>query len=368
MTRNQNHDADASSSSSSSSSRKRFRGFDNDGVALNHDVLFIVMMKLGVVDFVAFSGVCKSWRSLAFSNWNMFMASKPPMSICISDEWCSLEDLEGKKFKTIIPHSAGRICFGLTCGYLILFSRETRDFWLVNPITRHELHFPNYPIDVEDAYGRIRAILFFSPSTSGWMFVVLHRLSRPKLSFSIAGKQGWNHVDPTVPIPPILDLHAFKGKIYTHHADSSVCELRLNPNRKDKWTLLESKNFPKLDLPFPELVSSIEKLYMIYWSSSSPKKVMELDFGEMKWVPPKKTIREYTFFLGAKKSSVAFKPESWIGPPIQYKRYGHFQSWTSPPTQYKSYWHFLAGQNVVFSKGMWYFPHDCLKVNLLDGW
>nr|KAJ0196471.1 hypothetical protein LSAT_V11C700380520 [Lactuca sativa] len=84
----------------------------NSGVApwsdLPHDVLSVVMMKLGVIDFVAVSRVCKSWRSVALSNRNK--------------------------------------CFGVTCGYLILFDEEYNDFWLVNPITRHELHFPGTPV------------------------------------------------------------------------------------------------------------------------------------------------------------------------------------------------------------------------------
>lgn len=30
---------------------------------LKHDVLSLVMMQRGVIDFLTFSGVCKSWRS-----------------------------------------------------------------------------------------------------------------------------------------------------------------------------------------------------------------------------------------------------------------------------------------------------------------
>ncbi|KAL7591394.1 hypothetical protein Lser_V15G32983 [Lactuca serriola] len=352
-TRHQNHDDDASSSLSSTT--KRFKTFDNIGVShwsnLSHDVFFLVVMQLGVVDFVAFSGVCRSWRSLALSNWNMFMASKPPMSICSrasnQDSYWYLEDFERRRFRTFIPHSAGRICFGLTSGYLILGGRETQDFWLVNPITRHELHFPGFPIYVRALeHLSIKAILFFSPSTSGWVFVVLHR----KISFFITGKRGWNHVSSTL---PILDLHAFKGKIYILHTDYSVCELRLDPNWKRKWTLLETKNFPKPDLLYPQLISSGDNLYLMSLFSQ-PYKVLELDFGEMKWVSPEKTIREYAFFLSEKKSSAAIKPESWAGPQTHYKSYDYFIRNEMPQRMF--YYH----------KWMWYFPFDCLNVNILD--
>ncbi|XP_023736016.1 uncharacterized protein LOC111883918 [Lactuca sativa] len=349
---------------SSSSSRKRFKTFDNGGVAswsdVNHDVLFIVMMKLGVVDFVAFSGVCKSWRSLAVSNRNTFMASKPPMQISIGphvnkeDSYYFLEDLIEGRFKTIIPHSSCRAYFGLTCGYLILFGRETRDFWLVNPITRDELHFPNYPLIVTSHEVQMRAIkgiLVFSPSISGCVFVVLHRKN---ISFSIVGKQGWNHISSPIPTPEILDLHVLKGKIYSIHTDSSICELRLDQNQNLKWTSFETKNYPKKDWFPPEFVSSGEKLYMIYRSSSSRRKVMELDFGEMKWVPPKKTTGECVFFLSRFTSCVAIKPESW--PELQ--------------TLYRSCGYFLdddkSRQCMFCYEWMWYFPHDCLNVTVLD--
>ncbi|CAH1426883.1 unnamed protein product [Lactuca virosa] len=105
MTRNQNHD--------DGSSTKKIKTWDNGGVApwldLNHDVLFLVMMRLGIVDFFAFSGVCKSWRSLSLSNKKRFMASKPPILMRIStrgnEKECCLKDFEGRKLKTIIPHS-----------------------------------------------------------------------------------------------------------------------------------------------------------------------------------------------------------------------------------------------------------------------
>ncbi|CAH1449763.1 unnamed protein product [Lactuca virosa] len=359
VARNQSHDDDASSSSSSSSSSsttKRFETFDNMGVTywsnLTHDVVFLIMMQLGVVDFVAFSEVCRSWRSLALSNWNIFMASKPPMSVFSrasnEDSYWYLEDFERRRFKTFIPHSAGRICFGLTSGYLILGGRETQDFWLVNPITRHELHFPGFPIYVHALEQlSIKDILFFSPSTSGWVFVVLHR----NISFSIAGKRGWNHVSSTI---PILDLHALKGKIYILHTDFSVCELRLDPNSNHKWPLLETKNFPKSDLSYPQLISSGENIYLMSLFSQ-PYKVFELDFGEMKWVSPKKTIEEYAFFLSEKKSSAAIKPESWVGPQTHYKSYDYFLHTNK-----------IRQRMFYYQKWMWYFPCDCLNVNILD--
>ncbi|KAL7591391.1 hypothetical protein Lser_V15G32989 [Lactuca serriola] len=379
MTRYQNHD---DNSSSSSSSQKRFKTFDRGGVAflsdLHHDVLFLVMMRLGFIDFFSFSGVCKSWRSFALANMNRFMASKPPMSIRIdhypdNKKTLHLKDFEGRKFKTSIPHSAWRRCVGCTCGYLVLMGRDTHDFWLVNPITRHELYFTDHPlyVGVVDHLVTIRPILVFLPSISRRVFVMLHRKEssyrrsertrKGKISFSIEGKQGWNHVSSTL---PIIGLQYFKGKIYTLHIDFSVRELRIYPNRKYKWTLLETNNFPdpdlffqtnnfpKPDLFWPELVSSGENLYVI--DRFAPNEVLELDIGEMKWVSPEKTIGEYAVFLNSCGSSVAIKPESWVGPRTQYKSYDKF---------------LVTDRSRVHDidlNSMWYFPHDCFSVNLLD--
>ncbi|CAH1448984.1 unnamed protein product [Lactuca virosa] len=360
VTRNDDDDA----SSSSSSSRKKFKTFCNDGVAswldVNLDLLFLVMIKLGVVDFVAFSGVCKSWRSFAFSNRNKFMASKPPMKISIGphinkeDSYYFVEDFKERRFKTIIPHSFGRTYFGSTCGYFILFDKETRDFWLVNPITRDELHFPDYPLSVgahEKGMTAIRGILVFSPSISGRVFVVLRT---QMVSFSIVDKQGWNHISSASPTPYILDLHVLKGKIYSIHIDFSLCELTLDHNQNLKWTLLETKNYPKRSTFRPEFVSWGEKLYMIYRSESSPEKLLELNFGEMKWVAAENITGEYAFFLSRFTSCVAIKPESWPETQTPYRGCGYFLDDNK------------SQQCMFFYEWMWYFPHDCLSVNVLD--
>nr|KAJ0209181.1 hypothetical protein LSAT_V11C400174330 [Lactuca sativa] len=278
MTRNQNRDDDASR-------KKRFKTCDNSGVTiwsdLNDDVLCLVIMQLGVVDFVAFSGVCKSWRSCALSNKKIFMAFKPPMSMQISNRaydkecYCYLKDFEGRKYKTLLPHSSGRTCVGLTCGYLVLFGRETKDFWLVNPITRQELHFPDCPLYVDHDPPIIKAILVFSPSISKW--------------------------------------------IYTINMGCRVYEMRLKP--KHKLTLLEIKNFWMPHFLFPEFVSSGENLYVMNQSCEDLYKVHELDFGEMKWVMPEKTIEEYAFFLSNLNDSVAIKLEPCQS---QYERYSFF--------------------------------------------
>ncbi|CAH1434431.1 unnamed protein product [Lactuca virosa] len=352
MTRNHNHDDDASSSSR----KKRFKTYDHGGVAPwlepNHDLLFLVMMQLGVVDFLSFSGVCKSWRSLALLNKSRFMASRPPMSMWISNDanekecYCFLEDFKGKKFKTLLPHSTYTKYIRLTCGYLVMLCLKTNDYWLVNPITKHELHFPAVPYISN--FIPFRAILVFSPSLSRWLFVLIQRFSR-LIWFSIVGTGAWNHVSSTF---FTLDLHAFQGKIYILNERYGLCEMSLSP--EPKLTLLEIRNFPKRCSFILLLVSSDENLYVI--DHDLEDSIQELDFGEMIWVSPKeKAIREHAFFRSYLMCWTAIKPESWDGPHPQYNKYDCFLHTTEK-----------CEKGKFFSSSMWYFPHDCLNVDLIN--
>ncbi|KAL7605998.1 hypothetical protein Lser_V15G15954 [Lactuca serriola] len=340
---------------------KRFKTCDNGGAAdLNHDVLFLVMMQLRFIDFLAFSGVCKSWRSFAHSNRNKFMASRPPMLMWIhyfsdKNEYC-LEDFQERRFKTLFPRSSHRGCVGLTYGYIILFSWETKDFWLVNPITKHELYFPCVPnFDPRFMREGARAVLVFSTSISGWVFVMTYRLS-DKIWFCIHGKGGWNHVSSTF---PILDLHAFKGKIYALNNDWGLYEMSLNPQHP-KLTLLEINNCLKSRFLRPKLVSLAgEKLYVIDHipgKDGDLYRVQELDFGKMKWVlqEEKTTGEEYVFFLsillnGAPVDGAAVKLGS------QYKMHECFPNISTRSRKGR----FYATQD------MWYFPHECMNVHHL---
>lgn len=336
-TRNQNNDA---------STVKKINSRDKSGLVPwsdpKYDVALLVMMRLDIFDFYSFSRVCKSWKSLALSNKNKFMASRPPMSIWVSSNsnekqcYSSLEGIKQKMFVTRIRHSSGKICVGLTCGYLVLFGEETNDFWVVNLITEHQLYFPSVPCLPN--IGEIKVILVFSPSIPGWVLVVTNSCN-DKIWFSTSGKRAWSYI---LSDSPIYDLRAFKGKIYTIHKGLRLCELRLDS--KPKLTRRKTKNFPKSYFLYPEFASSGENLYLVNRESYI---IFELDFGEMKWVMiDLKTIEEYDFFFSLLKHGVAIKPESRS----LYKRY----DW------------FIEGQGMFFVSVGCYFPHLCLDVDILD--
>nr|KAJ0214038.1 hypothetical protein LSAT_V11C400174390 [Lactuca sativa] len=316
---------------------------------LDPHLLYLVMMQLGAFDFFAFSGVCKSWRSLALSNKIRFMSSRPTMSIWIIEQGnkreYSMNDFDGREFKFRIPKSSGKTCVGLTCGYLVLFGLKPREFWLMNPITRHGFRFPKVPRDLEPNRDGIRAILVFSPSISAWVLVVFRRFLS-EIWFSIAGKGSWSYVSSE---EGFFDLHEFKGKIYAIDTDACLYELGLDPD--PKLTLLKIKNVLDPDLRLPEIVCSGENFYFMenFWEYVYV--VHELDFDEMKWVSPNEnTMDEYAFFVSELKHSAAIKRELWSDSWLPYyKKYG---------------FRYISRNGMFFNKDIWYFPHDCLKVNL----
>ncbi|CAH1450128.1 unnamed protein product [Lactuca virosa] len=343
MNRKKKHD------DASGARMKKIKTRDNSGVSswsnFPHDVLLLVMTRLGVVDFIAFSGVCKSWRSFAVYNKKSFMVSKPPMSISTissdtNEKEYYLNDFEGRKYKITLPCFAhGGRCIGVTGGYLILFNENTCDCWLVNLITRHELHFPDVPhyphVPVYGVFccpGLFRAILVFSPSMSEWVLVVLN-ICHQEIWFCIAGKREWTKVATRF---NISDLHAFKGKIYIlvsskySRSDEDevvrLCEMELYP--KPKLILLKTENFKKQDFTFP--------------------RIHELDFGEMKFVSREEKGEKYAFFLNTfMDGNTITLREMWDDIHSLYGRYAVNDK---------------EEKDGFFNANMWYFFDDCFNV------
>ncbi|KAK9051554.1 hypothetical protein SSX86_028181 [Deinandra increscens subsp. villosa] len=344
-----------------SCSRKTPNTIDNDGDSgswsyLIHDILISIISRLGVIDFVSISCVCKSWRTFALLNRKMFMLSRQPMSIRIYPEVpkkkvCYLEDLQGRKFKTILPRSSGRIFLGLVSGYLILFGWKARDFKLVNPITRHELHFPRFDFYKIPAPEHFGCILAFSSKMSKWVFVVSVRYSS-EVSFSFSRERaywtgGWTRLSSDF---PIRDLHFFQGKIYALSDDILLCEVRLSPT--PTLTLLKMKNYVNSEVKFSHLTTWGEKLYVVgYHPLVRFCAVFEVDFDQMRWLNSEiaLALKENVCFVKFFKSCVA-KLEFWTDSCGQFEWFGTDKN---------------NNKRIHITEDMWYCPHKCLDVNLL---
>ncbi|XP_076940595.1 uncharacterized protein LOC143609838 [Bidens hawaiensis] len=331
-----NHNNEASSSKSSKTTNNTGQSFWS---TLNQDLLSPIMMQLGVVDCIAFGGVCESWRSLARSERDKFLSSKQPMLVSFSHKAnkneCYLTDFNGRKFKTILPCST-RTCVGSTCGYLIMFNRKTREFCLVNPITRHELCFPGFPLFISTDPKSVRGILVFSPSLSGWVLIISHRFSSV-ISYCVAGTESmWGSISFNL---PVVDIHYFKGKVYAINSRSQLHEVKLKRKPWSRLKPLEMKNVLPNALLHPEFVSSGESLYLVNCVTENLYETYEVDLGKKEWVS--RTIEEHAVFVSELKSSAAINPGTWKD---------------GDGSKNKGRW---------FSANLWYFPHDCMNVNLI---
>ncbi|KAL4585848.1 hypothetical protein LXL04_010474 [Taraxacum kok-saghyz] len=332
-------------------SKSKNRVYGGPWSDLNHDLLTLVLMKLEAIDFRSFSGVCKSWRSLALPHKSMFMASRPPMALSKhpnEKKEYSLQDLGGNIFKIRFPKIGERACAGVTCGYLVFFTFKPRDFLLMNPITRHAIRFPKVPRNLAPYKEGVRAILVFSPSRSAWVFVLLCRFEC-EIWFSIAGKGEWDNVSVD---SGFIDVHEFKGKIYAIDHKYCLYELIIDP--EPVLMLLNNTNLGQSDFLFRQFVSSGEDLYAMesyYWLYEY--KFYKLDFGEMKWVSPEENSTEdCAFFVTDLKHSAAIKPGLWS----ESDYWSRFQNRRYEVSD-------TCGKNMFFKADIWYFPHDSLKAN-----
>ncbi|GJT94094.1 putative F-box domain-containing protein [Tanacetum coccineum] len=334
--------------------QKRFKTSEENGSTswsdLGDDLLFTIMMYLGVIDFVAFGGVCKYWRLFTHSNWDKFMASRQPMYMHLSanrinKKVCFLEDFEGRKFKTSLPNSSNRTCIGLTLGYLILWGGKTRDFMLVNPITRHELHFPGCPFDISINSALFRGILIFSHSLSGWVFVIAKFFS-PIIAFSVADEQGrWKRLFSNV---AALDLHAFKEKIYQISFCGNLFEVRLDLDPTLRPLGLEDCVEPELSRI--EFLCSGQKLCVVGLDQEKEYIGLEADVDKMKWVSPGKE-KAALFLSRLECASAVINPNTWAHPWTQDKGCTYFHSFERSKKEWRR-----------CDTSMWYFPHYCLKI------
>ncbi|XP_076922908.1 uncharacterized protein LOC143584854 [Bidens hawaiensis] len=347
MSRNQNADAPTNKSLKTSEDTG-LRDWSN----LSKDVLLPIIWKLEPTDFFGFRGTSNPWRSLALSHINKFMGSRRPMKVSYSNRALYFEDFEGRKHKIPLPQSTGRTCVGVTCGYMIMVGRN-RDFLLVNPFKMHQLYFPACALSpwVNTNASQFRGILVFSPSTSQPVFVFSHKFAN-KIFYHMSGNQPswyWRGLDF-----PILDIHAFKGKIYTVSATSRLFEVGLNP--RPSLEQFEMKNHPTRHLLRPELVTSGKSLYLLDCCSADKYEAYEMDVEKKECVRVDKTTVEYAFFVGDWKSSAAVDPDTWADSQIPDEKGGYLKDTTDNSK--------LKGK-CLFAN-MWYFPHDCSTVDTLQ--
>lgn len=161
---------------------------------LPSDLLVRIMLKLDIIDYFSFSGVCRSWRLVTINFRKYYMERQQPLVVVRPKKTkrsCILYNMfDGKEYKAMLPDLCCKHFVGLSSGYLITIDRNM-EFWLVNLMTRHELRFPVLPrnlgnIDKCD----IRPVLFQSTRLSRF-FMVLFVTKLNYLLLSESGASSW---------------------------------------------------------------------------------------------------------------------------------------------------------------------------------
>ncbi|KAK1369988.1 hypothetical protein POM88_036080 [Heracleum sosnowskyi] len=184
---------------------------------LPDNLLLSVMLLLNIVDYFAFSGVCRSWRSVATKWRDYYMERQKPLVVVKSKhakKSCFLYNVfQGEKYKALLPNLRGNVFVGISCGYVVTLDRNS-GFWLINLMTRHQLRFPLLPEDKmyivdTDFYS----LLVKSTRRSRFFMFAFSSFSNYVLLSQDGGKRWKVFTLPHITMG-IADLKVFEKKIY----------------------------------------------------------------------------------------------------------------------------------------------------------
>ena len=260
---------------------------------LPEELLDLITKSLGAIDYLMFGCVCRAWRLYVATYRKEFMASQPPLYFFLSkraNKVCYFYGIfDHRLYKAILPNLKGKSCSGLTCGYLVMEDKkksEDSQICLLNPFTRHELHFPSPP------YPHSRVILASIAKPLPEFVLISFDKCHPYFHLCRSSDCNWTTYDYSDqfkatfrgPIPLIVDGVVFKGKIYVLTIDADIGVLNLNSH--PYVTLLEVKRVRiRLFHKGQRLLHYEEHLLMICIANYKKYQVYELDFLKMEWVP-----------------------------------------------------------------------------------
>ncbi|XP_063943336.1 uncharacterized protein LOC108209860 isoform X1 [Daucus carota subsp. sativus] len=261
--------------------RKEICSRSSDGVcgawdSLPDELLLSVLMKLNIIDYLAFSGVCRSWRSVSTDIRKSFMERLQPLVLArprYSKKACVLYNIfDRKSCKSMLPNMPRKSLWGLASGYLITYDRNM-GFWLVNLMTRHEMH---YPVLSESSYSIFdftpRAVLLRLTRLSR-IFMIIFSEKHNFLLMSESGSSSWQEYLFPNTSAGIADVKIWNGKIFVLTCDAHFGEF--NP-RADPVLKLYNRNIPiqLSSRSMLQLVTSDNKIYMVISHHPCPRVTM----------------------------------------------------------------------------------------------
>ncbi|KAF8412286.1 hypothetical protein HHK36_000247 [Tetracentron sinense] len=230
---------------------------------LPNDLLGLIAQRVLIYeDFVAFGGVCESWRSVAVKQnftpspqlpWLML----PEQKNCDTRTFFSLS--KGMVHERRLPEVRGKRCWG-SQGWLITFSIDL-NISLLNPFTRLQIQLPphrtfkyhfdiyedveeyNYtPAEIQELYI-YKAIVSSSPSsTTDYVVMVIHG-PKIQLAFARPGDEAWTTIEETRPTR-YYDVIYYKEKFYAvnSHGVVVVCDVQ-GPNPTELRIIAKMPDF-----------------------------------------------------------------------------------------------------------------------------
>ncbi|KAF8412272.1 hypothetical protein HHK36_000233 [Tetracentron sinense] len=207
---------------------------------LQKDLLgFIAKRLITYEDFVAFSGVCSSWRLVAM-NVNFTRSIGIPWLMLVqkdSDTRRFFSLSKGLVHERTLTETRDTKCWG-SQGWLITIG-EFLNINLLNPLTRLQIQLPHQCTFKDKDLGHssfhtqkfyiIKAILSSSPScTSNYVVMVIHS-EKSKLAFARPGDKTWTTINSR--FARFSDVAFFRGQFYAINLSGAVvaCDIE-GPN------------------------------------------------------------------------------------------------------------------------------------------
>ncbi|KAL3358424.1 hypothetical protein AABB24_015511 [Solanum stoloniferum] len=212
-----------------------------DWAGLPHDLLVLIAKHVKLMeDFIAFSGVCTSWRTASTKdNFDMLYPQLPLLMLPDKDddyrEFYSLS--KGKVSRRLyLPEAKGRECFPSDqMGWLLTQSLDGKEVSLLNPFSRTQIQLPNQfalsgflgleeeeeeeeeeEKEEEKEYRYIRnAILSANPSfTSDYVLVIAYNTDVNHLAFWRPGDINWTEFEIVYRIGGVSNMIYYKSRFY----------------------------------------------------------------------------------------------------------------------------------------------------------
>ncbi|OMP11862.1 hypothetical protein COLO4_03636 [Corchorus olitorius] len=202
---------------------------ENDPSQLPRDVVFkIANFIQSLEDFVAFSGVCKAWRSVC-SNMNWKPGHQFPWLLVSDTEHNQKQSFysfnRNKRYELELPHAFGKRCFGSPLGRIVTVSRDL-EAQILHPLSRVQLNLPQLNTIIQnqnqnqmagvimaaDPFIR-KCVLFKVYEENGHETFLVAAILGPNYCLAYAKPESvqWNIVEG---IDGVKDMVFYQGQLY----------------------------------------------------------------------------------------------------------------------------------------------------------